>query len=127
MRNIMIVYSVWWFLFLSCKQPTAVQPPAFLPGIYVDQYETDFCRVVDTLVVKKKSRDGAEYQVIRKSSFQRIRQGKRMPVEYDVEQWECGYDGSKKILLSDDKAKEVDYLPEENKLYRGNMGYEKVE
>jgi hypothetical protein len=127
MRNIMIFYSVWWFLFLGCKQPVAVERPVFLPGVYVNQYETDFCRVVDTLVVRRKSLDGTAYQVIRRSSFQRIRLGKRMPAEYEGEQWESGYDGSKKALVSDDKTKEVDYLPEENKLYRGNMGYEKVE
>ena len=113
--------------FLSCKQQVPVEAPPFLPGMYVNQSENEFSRITDTLIIQKMSLGGSGYQVTRKSAFQRIRQGKKMEVEYQMVQWQAGYDASHSVLLSQGNAPEIRYSTETNKVYKGEWEYEKVE
>lgn len=111
----------------ACQQPKKKEAAVFLPGIYVSQSENEFSRVVDTFIIHRTSLEGDSYLVTRRSSFQRIRQGTKLPAEYQVEQWTGVYEAPVNILRGADKAKELRYEPGENKLYNGEMGYEKVE
>jgi hypothetical protein len=113
--------------FLACKGKAPEQAPPFLPGMYVSQAENEFCRIVDTLIIQKTNLDGTAYQVTRKSAFQRIRQGEKMPVEYQGEEWQAGYDASRGVLLPATKAPEIRYSSEQNKVFKGEWEYEKVE
>jgi hypothetical protein len=111
----------------SCGQAVLREMPNFLPGIYVSQSENEFCRIVDTFIIRKSSLEGDGYEVTRRSSFQRIRQGARSAEEYQSEQWSAIYDPQSKTLRATDKGKELDYMPNQNKVYNGNTGYIKVE
>jgi hypothetical protein len=127
MKSFKIIGTWLLVTFLSCKQQVPNEAPPFLPGMYVNQSENEFCRISDTLIIQKMSLGGTGYQVTRKSAFQRIRQGKKMEVEYQGEQWQAGYDGSHSVLLSASKATEIGYSTEKNKVYKGELEYEKVE
>lgn len=111
----------------SCRQPAPREDPAFLPGIYVSQLENEFSRVLDTFIIRKSSLAGDGYEITRRSSFQRIRQGARGALEYQSEQWQAIYDTQLKALRATDKGKELVYLPDENRIYNGATGYLKVE
>jgi hypothetical protein len=111
----------------SCGQAVLREEPNFLPGIYVSQSENEFCRIVDTFIVRKSSLDGDGYEVTRRSSFQRIRQGAKGAEEYQSEQWSAIYDVQSKTLRATDKGKELVYTPNQNRVYNGNTGYVKVE
>jgi hypothetical protein len=111
----------------GCRSPAPQEVPAFLPGIYVSQSENEFCRIVDTFIVRKNSLEGGGYEVTRRSSFQRIRLGTRMPLEYQTEQWYGIYDVQRKALMASDKGKELYYSADQNRVYNGNTSYEKVE
>ena len=93
----------------------------------MSQSENEFCRIVDTFVIRRTSLEGDGYKVIRKSSFQRIRQGEKMPVEYQSEQWEAVFEQPGKVLRGTERGKELLYVAGENKVYNGDKGYEKVE
>jgi hypothetical protein len=41
----------------SCRQSTN-EAPAFLPGIYVNQSESEFCRIADTFIIRKNNLGG---------------------------------------------------------------------
>ena len=111
----------------SCGQATLREVPNFLPGIYVSQSENEFCRVVDTFIIRKSSLDGDGYEVTRRSSFQRIRQGAKSAEEYQSEQWAAIYDAQSTTLRATDKGKELVYTSGENRIYNNNTGYVKVE
>lgn len=122
-----MIGAALWLTFVGCKEEAPEQAPPFLPGMYVSQAENEFCRIVDTLIIRKTSLDGIAYQVIRKSAFQRIRRGEKMAVEYQSEEWQAGYDASHSVLLPSAKAPEIRYSAEQNKVFKGEWEYEKVE
>ncbi len=111
----------------GCRPSPPKEVPSFLPGIYVSQSENEFCRITDTFVIRRIRLEGDHYRVIRKSSFQRIRQGGNMPVEYQSEQWEAVFEEPDKVLRGTEKGKELRYVPGENRVYNAETGYEKVE
>ncbi|MBN8856668.1 MAG: hypothetical protein BGO55_06195 [Sphingobacteriales bacterium 50-39] len=127
MRRIFLWGLRMWLATVSCQQSTTKDNSAFLPGIYVNQTETEFCRVADTFIIRRLTLQGESYQVSRRSSFQRIRQGIKLPSEYQAEQWTGVYEAQSKILRATDKGKLLQYEPSENQVYNGNVVYEKVE
>lgn len=121
-------FSLGILTFLAgCGQTATKEAPSFLPGIYVNQSENEFCRIVDTFIIRRTSLDGEGYQVSRKSSFQRIRHGEKLPLEYQAEQWYAVFEVQGRVLRGGEKGKELLYVPGENRVYNGNEGYEKVE
>jgi hypothetical protein len=127
MKGIKLIGAALVVTLLGCKGKAPEQAPRFLPGMYVSQAENEFCRITDTLIIRKTSLDGITYQVIRKSAFQRIRQGEKLPVEYQAEEWQAGYDATLSVLLPAVKAPEIRYAAEQNKVFKGDWEYEKVE
>jgi hypothetical protein len=127
MKFIPIIVIIWLLILAGCcSQPSSV-PPAFLPGIYVNENKTEFSRVLDTLFIRKVNLDSVLYQVTRKCSFQRIRQGKSVSIDYQSEKWIAHYDLSQQLLQADKKEKALQYDPDGNKIAKGNIVYEKVE
>ena len=111
----------------ACRDSTTKDSSTFLPGIYINQSENEFSRVVDTFIIRRVSMGGDSYMVTRRSSFQRVREGTKLPAEYQAEQWTAVYEAPVKILRATDKGKELRYEPAENRVYNGNAGYEKIE
>jgi hypothetical protein len=100
---------------------------AFLPGTYVNIAEGEFSKAVDTLLIQKEGLDGNTYSIIRKVSFQRIKQGILQAKEYQSEHWIGIYDEKDKVLHETKRGRTLSYVPEESKLYLGNTEYEKVQ
>jgi|SRR5579859_526071 len=127
MRRYYLFGLTIWIAAAACRQAASKESSVFLPGIYVNQSENEFCRVVDTFIIHRTSLEGDSYLVTRRSSFQRIRKGTKMPAEYQTEQWTAVYEAPVKILRAADTGKQLQYDPGQNKVYNGNAGYEKVE
>jgi len=100
---------------------------AFLPGTYVNIAEGEFSKAIDTLLIQKEGLDGNTYSIIRKVSFQRIKEGVMQPKEYQSEQWIGIYDERDKVLHETKRGRTLTYVPDESKLYLGNAEYEKVQ
>ena len=122
MKKLLIV-----FILAGCGHSGESGAPAFLPGIYVRESTNEFSHIADTFMVRRTVAGANEYQVQRRSSFQRIHGAVKMPVELQSEEWLGVYDPSKWMLAGMDKNQELSYAPKENRLYHGADAYEKVE
>jgi hypothetical protein len=100
---------------------------AFLPGTYVSIAEGEFSKAVDTLLIRKVGLEGNTYTIIRKVSFQRIRQGILWPKEYQHEEWIGIYDEKDKVLHETKRGRTLTYIPEMSKLFLGSAEYQKVQ
>jgi hypothetical protein len=130
MNNMKYVLSILFSaatLVLGCRSSGSKDATPFLPGMYVSQSENEFCRVVDTFIIRRNTLGGDGYQITRKSSFQRIRKGVLLPAEYQSDQWPAIYEMQRKALKPMDKGKELLYDSGENTIYNNGTGYEKVE
>jgi hypothetical protein len=111
----------------GCGHSGDTKSPVFLPGIYVRESDNEFCRIVDTFIIRRVAPGGVEYQVTRKSAFQRIRGDQKLPVEYQSEEWPAVYDEAKRMLAGGGRNQQLNYSEEDNRIYQDRNAYEKVE
>jgi len=96
-----------------------------ISGMYVRTIHQRYATGSDTLVLTALS--GGVYQVIKRSGYQRIKDGKKGDYEYDVQHWTGVYDEKEGMIRESRKGKVLVPLPKENKLLLGSAMYEKVE
>ncbi|MBN9384780.1 MAG: hypothetical protein J0H74_28760 [Chitinophagaceae bacterium] len=101
--------------------------PPFLPGVYICVAENEFCRIDDTLVIRRTRTEEDHYTVMRTTSFIRIRSGKKAPPEYEQAHWDGQYHANKSRLISANEADTVWYYPDDNKVSKASFYYEKIE
>jgi hypothetical protein len=101
--------------------------PRFLPGIYVSACENEFCKILDTLTIRRASPGGYMYTITRRYSFLRIKDGRIMPPEDEQDQWQATYDVSKEILVPAGKNDSIQYVPQMNMITNADFMYQKIE
>jgi len=113
--------------FLWLHKQEAEKTPAFLPGVYTSAAQNEFCRIDDTLVIRRTRMGEDSYNVRRATCFVRIRDGKKAPPEYQEQHWEAQYQMAKYRLVSNNEADTVLYYPEKNRISKAGFYYEKIE
>lgn len=110
-------------LFIGC----AGQDPAStdISGAYVRFAEGDFSKSWDTLIIGSYDAKGGTYIVQQRTGFQRIREGKLQPKEYDKKKAVLVYDASTR-QLQDIKTGLLYSFAAENKLLAGHAEYLKI-
>ena len=101
--------------------------PAFLPGVYAFAGENEFCRIDDTLTIRRRQAGEDNYAVTRSSGFIRVRNGKRDTPEYSQHQWYAEYQGKKYWIVSTNEKDTILYYPEVNRVSKACFYYEKIE
>jgi len=102
------------------------KPPAFLPGVYTCVAQNEFCRIDDTLTIRRTRMGEDNYTVTRTTSFVRIREGRRDSTECQRQHWDGKYQGSFR-LVSVNGLDTVWYYPDTNTINKGSFDYEKIE
>ncbi|MDO6433284.1 hypothetical protein Q4E93_21920 [Flavitalea sp. BT771] len=101
--------------------------PLFLPGVYTCVAQNEFCRIADTLTIRRMNVEEDNYAVTRTSCFTRIRTGKDGPPEYQQQKWTGHYVFGKYRLVSEDGADTVWFYPKKNRVSKASFYYEKIE
>lgn len=109
------------------KSTAPDRSPAFLPGVYTCLAQNEFCRIADTLVIRRTNNTDDDYIVTRTTSFVRMRSGKRDPPEYQQQHWIGHYDAARLWLMSARGNDTVRYYPKENRVSQSDFYYEKIE
>lgn len=111
----------------SCKSTSSPEIPSFLPGIYASSTDLEFCSIADTMIIRRIDLTGNVYKITRRVSFTRIKDSKRLPPEYEEQQWMAKFDPVKKELTTDQQNIPVRYAAEENRIYKDYVAYDKIE
>jgi len=101
--------------------------PSFLPGVYTCVAANEFCRIEDTLVVRRARMESDDYLLTRSTRFTRIRAGREGPSEMTQQQWQAHYNADKYLLTDTKQSDTVRYYPEQNRISKANFYYEKIE
>ena len=101
--------------------------PLFLPGVYTCVAQNEFCRIDDTLTIRRPNIEEDNYTVTRGSCFTRIRMGKNGPPEYQQQKWTGHYAFAKYRLVSEDGPDTVWFYPKKNRVSKASFYYEKIE
>jgi hypothetical protein len=109
-------------LFLaSC---TGSNRPA-IEGSYTSYQSGEYSISNDTLVVTAYG-DMGDYQVIRRSGFQRVRNGKLMPKEYQVKDLTGRFDPETGTLDIGTEGRKISFLPDRNSLLLMQREYQRI-
>lgn len=96
----------------------------FMPGTYVNSAGGEFSIASDTLKVELV--EGNNYQILRSTGYNLIRDGKVGARQREAEQWSCAYSSATKTLTELKKGKVITFFPDSGSLKVGRRVYEKI-
>jgi hypothetical protein len=99
---------------------------SFIPGTYVRVFEGEYSKGHDTLIINQPDEKNNYYIIEHNSSFQKIREGRLLPVEYMSETWIAVYNEKDKVLAEQKKGKLISFLPEKEELLLGSDVFNKL-
>lgn len=114
-------------LFSNCSDSKEDTDRTFIEGTFVSSNANEFTKGKDTLRIAALSKEGNNYCITRNVTYQRIRNGKKLPKERKQEQWVCIYKEDDKVLYEVRAGKVISFVPEKDILLVGTTQYQKIE
>lgn len=121
MKTIIYVCFAMVLFTVACHREKTV---SFIPGTYVNHAKGDYSLADDTLVIRLL--EGSSYEILRKTGFNRIADGKTGKREYETEIWNAVYDSEAKVLNERRYGKVFSFYPDSAMLRLGNRTYNKL-
>ena len=115
---VLVLAGLYLFLDKIIPKTTAID------GTYASYESGDYSISKDTLVIIPYG-DQGDYQVIRKSSFQAVRNGKLQPSAQKIREYMGKIDQSG-VLIIEAQGKKITFLPDQNSLLLMQREYHKV-
>jgi len=116
--------AVCTLVVLSCNGTKDDNIKSFIPGTYVKHITNEFNKGIDTLYIRHMSDN--TFSITRVSEFNRIREGKLMPVVRKSEIWTAVYNKDEQVLQETKKGKVLSFLPKQKLLLVGSSEYKKI-
>ena len=129
MKNIQFLLVACIAGVLSCSNPkekATEKLTSFISGTYVREFEGEYSKGHDTLVISQPNADNNVYAIQHNSSFQKIREKQLQPIEYKSENWTAVFDEKTNVLLEQKKGKQITFLPDKNELMLGGSHFRKI-
>lgn len=121
MKNLMILCAVAVLFVTAC---TTEKNRDFIPGTYANHAAGEFSIADDTLIIEAVEHNN--YIIYRKTSFQKISNGKSGEQEHETEQWHAIYDEATQSLVETNKGKQLTFYPDKEQLMLGKRTYSKI-
>jgi len=97
----------------------------FMPGTYVNSAGGEFSIASDTLKVELV--EGNNYQVLRRTGYNLISDGKLGARKRETEVWSCAYGPSSNILTELGRGKMLSFFQKDGALKVGQRVYKKID
>jgi hypothetical protein len=117
-------FLIFLIAVLSCTETKTDKIKSFIPGTYVKHIVNEFNKGDDTLIISGLNDN--MFRINRKSTFNRIREGKVMPLVSQSETWSAMYNTEEQVLHEVQKGKVLSFLPDQNVLMVGASEYKKI-
>ncbi|MEJ5996617.1 hypothetical protein WG904_19470 [Pedobacter sp. Du54] len=115
---------LWLCSCLALASCTSDKIREFMPGTYVNSAGGEFSVASDTLKVELI--EGNNYQILRSTGYNLIRNGKVGAREHETDQWSCAYSTASKTLTELKKGKIITFYADSGTLKVGRRVYQKI-
>lgn len=117
------IYLLLWLLLFgtACQQKKTEN---FIPGTYVNHSKGDYSIADDTLQVSLVQ--GENYQILRRTGFNRVVDGKPGRREYDTETWSGLFDTKTGVINESRYGKVISFYPDSGLLRVNQRTYKKI-
>jgi hypothetical protein len=106
---------------MACQQKKTLN---FIPGVYVNHSKGSYSVADDTLVIHLL--EGSKYEILRRTGFNRVVDGKAGKREYETETWNGVYDAGTGVVNESRYGKVLSFFPDSGLLRVGNRTYKKI-
>lgn len=106
---------------MACQQKKTKD---FIPGVYVNHSKGSYSVADDTLVIRLVQ--DANYEIQRRTGFNRVVDGKPGKREHERESWSGLYDTSTGVLNESRYGKVLSFFPDSGLLRVNNRVYKKI-
>lgn len=121
-----MVLVVGLFILIACNTKEKDKIETFIPGVYVCAINNEFSKGDDTLFITLISNEGNSYRIVRHTSFQRLINGKKLPIQRKSEVWTAIYNHEDKLLFETKNGKVLSFNPDKDLLFVGSNMYRKI-
>lgn len=97
-----------------------------ISGVYVMSFKNEYSIATDTMIIQSYNPAADTYQVERRASYHRIRDGKILPKEFSQESWMATFDKEKQILQETAFGRQV-YINTDGRSLSFHGTYQKIE
>lgn len=121
MRASFVFLFIICLLFIRCRNN---QSHKNLSGVYVNKSQSEYSIAFDTLIISRKSE--YQYQVERKTGFQKIRKGTTLSKQFKSTKWTAQWNQDKMILSETDLGRQIGLDQNSNSVNLKNTKYLKI-
>lgn len=120
--------ALFYFLFgiVACDSMDTKKQNA-IAGKFVNQSQSEFSKANDTIQVIPFNVDANVYKVVRKTSYQRIRNGNVGPYQHSSESMMAEYNDRNALLTDKKRGRVYSYASNGNELMIGSSIYKRIE
>jgi len=123
MKKLNFLILISWVLFIiacnSGKNPE-------LSGVYTNQAQSEYSIASDTLIVTVISLTDKSYSVERRTGYQKIRNGQKLPAEHKKEKWQATWNPDKQVLAETEFGRQISVLRDKPGVQLKNTVYLKL-
>ncbi|MBN8880517.1 MAG: hypothetical protein J0I32_23440 [Sphingobacteriales bacterium] len=124
MRKRIYALMAMLLLLVACASRTGQRLRVFIPGVYARAIDQEFAVGHDTLIIRHVQDNN--YEIIRRSTFRPIRNGRKLAPVYSREAMIGLFDECNQVIREQRKGKLLRFFPMGNKLLLGSSEYRKV-
>jgi hypothetical protein len=81
-----------------------------LSGVYTNQAQSEYSIASDTLTITAVSLADKSYSVERRTGYQKIRNGQKLPAENKQEKWQATWNPDKQVLAETEYGRQISVL-----------------
>lgn len=129
MKNVQFLFIAFAAVLFSCSSPKQKQTAkitSFITGTYVREFEGEYSKGHDTLIINQPDAANDFYTIQHNSSYQKIRNKQLQPVEHKTENWTAIFNEQTNILLEQKMGKQITFLSDNNELMLGSSHFKKI-
>ncbi len=97
-----------------------------LTGTFISNNKSEYSIASDTLVISAVNQSGKNYQIERKTGFQKIRDGVVQEKEFKNEKWQSTWDEYKQVLSETDYGRQITLGKNGQVLTLKNTQYQRI-
>jgi hypothetical protein len=99
-------------------------PDHDISGVYVNKSQSEYSVAFDTLILSKKA--ATNYEVERKTGFQKIRNGSTMLKEFKSEKWPAQFNQEKMLLSETELGRQISVEQNGKSINLKSTSYSKI-
>ena len=123
MKTLAIIIIFTIVAFMGCKSNSQSN---FLSGTFTNQSKSEYSTASDTLIITPSPQSRNNFQIERRTGYQKMRNGILQTKEYKTEKWQSSWSEDKQALTETEYGRQITPSMDGNSVTLKNTEYQKI-